>query len=137
MKTGAPAYARRLLSSPGRKDGLYWEAPAGQPGELVEPPEVRRRHGLASRDLDPDHLAAIELDDGVHLVSLRRAEVIELGLLLVPGDLLGQLHDHEVLEHGPAHGLGRQACRGEAEQSRGQAGVGESGIEQRRPQRGR
>ena len=24
MKTGSPAYARRLLSSPGKKDGLYW-----------------------------------------------------------------------------------------------------------------
>ncbi len=39
MKTGAPTYARRLLSSPGKKDGLYWEAKPGEPqsplGELV------------------------------------------------------------------------------------------------------
>jgi hypothetical protein len=39
MKTGMTAYARRLLSSPGKKDGLYWEAKPGEPqsplGELV------------------------------------------------------------------------------------------------------
>ena len=26
MKTGSPAYARRLQSLPGKKDGLYWPA---------------------------------------------------------------------------------------------------------------
>src|SRR5258708_3889297 len=31
MNTGAPAYARRLLSSPGRKDGRYWETKPGEP----------------------------------------------------------------------------------------------------------
>jgi hypothetical protein len=31
MKTGTPAYARRLLSSPGKMDGLYWPSAAGQP----------------------------------------------------------------------------------------------------------
>jgi hypothetical protein len=31
MKTGSPAYARRLLSLPGRKDGLYWPDAAGEP----------------------------------------------------------------------------------------------------------
>jgi hypothetical protein len=39
MKFGVPTYARRLLSSPGKKDGLYWEAKPGEPdsplGELV------------------------------------------------------------------------------------------------------
>lgn len=39
MKTGVPTYARRLLSSPGNKDGLYWETQPGEPqsplGELV------------------------------------------------------------------------------------------------------
>ena len=31
MKTGNPVYARRLLSSPGKKDGLYWASAPGQP----------------------------------------------------------------------------------------------------------
>lgn len=31
MKASAPAYARRLLSSPGRMDGLYWPPASGQP----------------------------------------------------------------------------------------------------------
>jgi hypothetical protein len=31
MKTGGTAYARRLLSSPGKKDGLYWPTAPGQP----------------------------------------------------------------------------------------------------------
>jgi hypothetical protein len=39
MKFGVPTYARRLLSAPGKKDGLYWEAKPGEPasplGELV------------------------------------------------------------------------------------------------------
>jgi len=31
MKIGSPVYARRLLSLPGKKDGLYWPAAAGEP----------------------------------------------------------------------------------------------------------
>ena len=37
MKTGWPQYARRLLSSPGKKDGLYWPTAAGEtPSPLGE-----------------------------------------------------------------------------------------------------
>ena len=39
MKSGVATYARRLLSSPGKKDGLYWETrpgePESQPGRLA------------------------------------------------------------------------------------------------------
>ena len=31
MKSGWPQYARRIMSSPGRKDGLYWPAKDGEP----------------------------------------------------------------------------------------------------------
>jgi hypothetical protein len=31
MKTGSPVYARRLLSLPGKKDGLYWPDAPGEP----------------------------------------------------------------------------------------------------------
>jgi hypothetical protein len=34
MKVGLPVFARRLVSSPGNKDGLYWET---QPGESPSP----------------------------------------------------------------------------------------------------
>jgi hypothetical protein len=37
MKTGSPAYARRLLSSAGRKDGLYWETKPGEPQSPLGP----------------------------------------------------------------------------------------------------
>lgn len=37
MNTGSPAYARRLLSSPGRKDGLYWEIKDGEPASPLGP----------------------------------------------------------------------------------------------------
>jgi hypothetical protein len=37
MKTGAPVYARRLLSSPGKKDGLYWDAKPGEPQSPLGP----------------------------------------------------------------------------------------------------
>ncbi len=41
MKTGAPAYARRLLSSPGKKDGLYWETKPGEPLSPLGPAVAR------------------------------------------------------------------------------------------------
>lgn len=41
MKTGSPVYARRLLSSPGRKDGLYWEARPGEPQSPLGPAVAR------------------------------------------------------------------------------------------------
>ncbi len=37
MKVGSPVYARRLLSSPGRKDGLYWEQAPGEPESPLGP----------------------------------------------------------------------------------------------------
>jgi hypothetical protein len=37
MKTGQPAYARRLVSSPGNKDGLYWESKPGEPDSPLGP----------------------------------------------------------------------------------------------------
>jgi hypothetical protein len=37
MNTGAPSYARRLLSSPGKKDGLYWDARPGAPPSPLGP----------------------------------------------------------------------------------------------------
>jgi hypothetical protein len=47
MKVGAPVYARRLLSSPGNKDGLYWETAPGEPesplGALVA--KAQRENG--------------------------------------------------------------------------------------------
>jgi hypothetical protein len=37
MKTGRVQYARRLLSSPGRKDGLYWPTAPGEPQSPIGP----------------------------------------------------------------------------------------------------
>ena len=37
MKTGVNVYARRLLSSPGKKDGLYWETKPGEPASPLGP----------------------------------------------------------------------------------------------------
>ena len=37
MKVGSPVYARRLLSSPGKKDGLYWDAAPGEPESPIGP----------------------------------------------------------------------------------------------------
>ncbi len=49
MKTGAAAYARRLLSSPGEKDGLYWETPAGQPQSPLGPAVAKAQAGSSTR----------------------------------------------------------------------------------------
>lgn len=37
MKVGSPVYARRLLSSPGKKDGLYWDVTPGEPESPIGP----------------------------------------------------------------------------------------------------
>lgn len=37
MKTGTPVYARRLLSTPGTKNGLYWETAPGEPESPLGP----------------------------------------------------------------------------------------------------
>ena len=37
MKAGVPVYARRLLSSPGHKDGLYWDSNPGEPDSPLGP----------------------------------------------------------------------------------------------------
>jgi hypothetical protein len=50
MNTGAPAYARRLLSSPGKKDGLYWETAAGQPPSPLGPAVAKAQAGSSTPD---------------------------------------------------------------------------------------
>lgn len=50
MKTGVAAYARRLLSAPGRKDGLYWETPAGQPQSPLGPAVAKAQAGSSTAD---------------------------------------------------------------------------------------
>ncbi len=44
-KTGAPSYARRLLSSPGKQDGLYWEAKPGEPESPLGPLVAKAQPG--------------------------------------------------------------------------------------------
>ena len=45
MKAGLPVYARRLLSSPGRKDGLYWESKSGEPESPLGPLVAKAQPG--------------------------------------------------------------------------------------------
>lgn len=50
MKTGSPAYARRLLSSPGQKNGLYWETKPGEPQSPLGPAVAKAQVDGASPD---------------------------------------------------------------------------------------
>lgn len=50
MKVGVPVYARRLLSSPGKKDGLYWESKPGEPESPLGPLIAK-----AQRENGPDN----------------------------------------------------------------------------------
>jgi hypothetical protein len=50
MKTGSPVYARRLLSSPGKKDGLYWETRPGEPLSPLGPAVARAQADTKSLD---------------------------------------------------------------------------------------
>ena len=45
MKNGRTDYARRLLSSPGKKDGLYWEAKPGEPESPLGPLVAKAQPG--------------------------------------------------------------------------------------------
>jgi hypothetical protein len=50
MKTGSPVYARRLLSSQGKKDGLYWETKPGEPLSPLGPALARAQVDTKSPD---------------------------------------------------------------------------------------
>jgi len=50
MKTGVGTYARRLLSSPGRKDGLYWESKPGEPESPLGPRLAKAQPGATEGD---------------------------------------------------------------------------------------
>lgn len=50
MKTGEATYARRLLSSPGKKDGLYWEARPGEPESPLGPLVARAQPGTKEHE---------------------------------------------------------------------------------------
>ncbi len=45
MKTGVATYARRLLSSPGKKDGLFWETKPGEPESPLGPLVAKAQPG--------------------------------------------------------------------------------------------
>lgn len=45
MKLGVPVYARRLVSSPGLKNGLYWESKPGEPASPLGPLVARAQLG--------------------------------------------------------------------------------------------
>lgn len=50
MKVGVPVYARRLLSSPGLKNGLYWETKPGEPPSPLGPLLAKAQPGEVERD---------------------------------------------------------------------------------------
>jgi hypothetical protein len=50
MKTGISVYARRLLSTPGKKDGLYWETKPGEPGSPLGPLVAKAQPGAKEGD---------------------------------------------------------------------------------------
>ena len=50
MKTGVATYARRLLSSPGKKDGLYWETQPGEPESPLGPLVAKAQQGAKEGD---------------------------------------------------------------------------------------
>jgi hypothetical protein len=50
MKTGEAVYARRLLSSPGKKDGLYWEARPGEPESPLGPLVAKAQPGTGEHE---------------------------------------------------------------------------------------
>jgi len=50
MKTGRTDYARRLLSSPGKMDGLYWESKPGEPESPLGPLVAQAQPGAKEGD---------------------------------------------------------------------------------------
>ncbi|WP_296341954.1 DUF2950 domain-containing protein [Reyranella sp.] len=50
MKLGVPVYARRLVSSPGLKNGLYWETKPGEPPSPLGPLLAKAQLGDVERN---------------------------------------------------------------------------------------
>jgi hypothetical protein len=50
MKTGVATYARRLLSTPGKKDGLYWPTQPGEPDSPLGPLVAKAQQGAKEGD---------------------------------------------------------------------------------------
>jgi hypothetical protein len=50
MKLGVPNYARRLMSSPGKRDGLYWETQPGEPESPLGPLVAKAQLGGQQRN---------------------------------------------------------------------------------------
>jgi hypothetical protein len=50
MKVGVPVYSRRLVSSPGLKNGLYWESRPGEPPSPLGPLLAKAQPGEVERD---------------------------------------------------------------------------------------
>src|SRR3989454_3731047 len=110
------------------QDDARAELFAGEPRELVQAPKVGGADAPASCRLDPDQLAAFELQQHVDLDALRCTEMVELRLLIVPGGLLAQRHDHEVFQHGSDDRLLRQAGPTQVQERRRQPRVGEEQL---------
>ncbi|MGE0660426.1 MAG: DUF2950 domain-containing protein [Reyranellaceae bacterium] len=51
MKTGNVQYARRLLSSPGKKDGLYWQSAPGEPESPIGAELAHSQHQGANSNV--------------------------------------------------------------------------------------
>ncbi|MDF3074379.1 MAG: hypothetical protein K0S54_2046 [Alphaproteobacteria bacterium] len=51
MKTGSTQYARRIMSSPGKKDGLYWESKPGEPESPLGEALAKAQSGGANSDV--------------------------------------------------------------------------------------
>jgi hypothetical protein len=66
MKTGSPVYARRLLSLPGRKDGLFWETKPG------EPPSPWGRPSPRPRSMVPRRTAIMATTSACSILRVRR-----------------------------------------------------------------
>ena len=55
-RCGSVVFAQQLISSPGKRDGLYWEAKEGEPESPLGPLVARAaREGYAAGDLSPFH----------------------------------------------------------------------------------
>jgi hypothetical protein len=110
--------------------------------EVAQAGQVFAADGCPGLDFDGDHPAVGGFQDGVYLDLVLGAVVVEPRAFLGPGELAGEFHQHECLDHGSRCSVGLAEAGGVlAEQVRGDgpgtdgagivAGAEPSGVDDR------
>jgi hypothetical protein len=94
--------------------------------EVAQAGQVFGANGRSGFHLDGDHSAISGFQDGVYLDFVLGPVMVQACPFLAPGELAGEFHQHECLDHGSRCPVGfTEAARVLAEQVRSDASIDE------------